>query len=97
MTYNEFLDRFCGCHEDEVGNRPCDNGCMCDKCMTDEMIKLWKEVTTMIKAFKAIGCGLCIVFMAWLLLSWVDIVADNSMPNPHHSEYNAFVLMTKDR
>lgn len=51
----------------------------------------------MLKAFKAIGCGLCIVFMAWLLLSWVDIVADNSMPNPHHSEYNAFVLMTKDR
>lgn len=44
MTYNEFLSRFCGCHEDEVDNRPCDNGCMCDKCMTDEMIKLWKEV-----------------------------------------------------
>lgn len=38
MTYSEFLDRYCGCHEDEVGNRPC------DKCMTDEMIKLWKEV-----------------------------------------------------
>lgn len=51
----------------------------------------------MIKAFKAIGYGLCIVFMAWFLLSWTDIVADNSMPNPHHSEYNAFVLMTKDR
>lgn len=44
MTYNEFLSRFCGCHEDEVGNRPCDNGYMCDKCMTDEMIELWKEV-----------------------------------------------------
>lgn len=44
MTYNEFLDRFCGCHEDEVGNRPCDNGCMCDKCMTPEMVELWREV-----------------------------------------------------
>lgn len=44
MTYNEFLSRFCGCHEDEVGNRPCDNGCMCDKCMTPELEKLWKEV-----------------------------------------------------
>lgn len=40
MTYNEFLSRFCGCHEDEVGNRPC----MCDKCMTPELEKLWKEV-----------------------------------------------------
>mgnify|MGYP006978909893 FL=1 len=51
----------------------------------------------MIKVFKVIGCGLCIVFMVWLLLSWVDIVADNSTPNPHHSEYNAFVLMTKNK
>lgn len=49
----------------------------------------------MIKAFKAIGCGLCIVFMAWFLLSWVDIVTDNSMPNPHHSPYNVFILMTQ--
>lgn len=44
MIYNEFLSHFCGCHEDEVGNRPCDNGCMCDKCMTPELEKLWKEV-----------------------------------------------------
>lgn len=44
MTYNEFLSRFCGCYENEIGNRPCDNGAPCDKCMTDEMIKLWKEV-----------------------------------------------------
>lgn len=37
MTYNEFLSRY----DDEVGNRPCDNGCMC---MTPELEKLWKEV-----------------------------------------------------
>lgn len=49
----------------------------------------------MVKALKAIGYGLCIVFMAWLLLSWSNIVADNCEPDPHHSEYNAFVLMTK--
>ena len=51
----------------------------------------------MTKAFKAIGYGLCIVFIMWLLLSWVDIIADNNTSNPHHSEYNAFVLMTKGR
>ena len=44
MTYNEFLDRYCGCHEDAAGNRPCDNGHLCDDCMTDDMINLWKEV-----------------------------------------------------
>ena len=41
MTYSGFLDRYCDCHEDKVGNRPCDNGYICDKCMT---IEIWKEV-----------------------------------------------------
>lgn len=42
-----------------------------------------------------IGCGLCAVFLLWAVLSWADIVADNCEPNPQHSEYNLFVLMTK--
>ena len=44
MTYNEFLERYCRCYGDAEGNRPCDNGACCDRCMTDEMVKLWKEV-----------------------------------------------------
>ena len=42
-----------------------------------------------------IGCGLCAAFLLWTVLSWADIVADNCEPNPQHSEYNMFVLMTK--
>lgn len=42
-----------------------------------------------------IGCGLCAAFLLWAVLSWADIVADNCEPNPRHSEYNMFVLMTK--
>ena len=42
-----------------------------------------------------IGCGLCAAFLLWAILSWADIVADNCEPNPQHSEYNIFVLMTK--
>lgn len=42
-----------------------------------------------------IGCGLCAAFLLWAVLSWTDIVADNCEPNPQHSEYNLFVLMTK--
>ncbi len=42
-----------------------------------------------------IGCGLCAAFLLWAVLSWADIVADNCEPNPQHSEYNLFVLMTK--
>lgn len=30
--YNEVLASTCGCYEDAVGNRPCDNGAVCDKC-----------------------------------------------------------------
>lgn len=42
-----------------------------------------------------IGCGLCAAFLLWAVLSWADIVVDNCEPNPQHSEYNLFVLMTK--
>lgn len=47
------------------------------------------------KIFKAALLGICVAFLAWLFLSWLDIVADNNDPNPHHNPYNAFVLMTK--
>lgn len=32
-AYNRWLAQVCHCYQDEVGNRPCDNGCMCDRCM----------------------------------------------------------------
>ena len=47
------------------------------------------------KTLKYIGGGLMAVLLIWMLVSWADIVADNSYPNPQHSEYNLFVLMTK--
>lgn len=40
-------------------------------------------------------CSVCLAVLLWFFLSWVDIVTDNCEPNPHHSPYNAFVLMTK--
>jgi hypothetical protein len=41
--------------------------------------------------------GLCILtalFLLWVALSWVDIIADNLKENPEHSNINAFVLLT---
>lgn len=35
----------------------------------------------------------CCVFLAWFLVSWVDIAADNCQPNPVHNSYNLFVLL----
>lgn len=39
--------------------------------------------------------SVCMVVLLWFFLSWLDIVWDNCEPNPHHSEYNAFAIMTK--
>ena len=38
---NQFLAFYCHCYEDEVGNRPCDNGAICDKCMTEQAQRDW--------------------------------------------------------
>ena len=35
IVWDELLQQYCGCYEDAVGNRPCDNGAMCDKCRND--------------------------------------------------------------
>lgn len=34
----------------------------------------------------------CIAVLAWLLFSYIDIVADNNTTVPEHSAYNVFVL-----
>ncbi len=44
MTYSEFLSTYCHCSADAVGNRPCDNGVLCDRCMTEEMQAIWKKI-----------------------------------------------------
>lgn len=44
MSYNQFLATYCGCYADEEGNRPCDNGSLCDKCMTKEAQAIWASI-----------------------------------------------------
>lgn len=41
-NWNEFLGQFFHCYEDKNGNRPCDNGCACDSCMSAEAAKIWE-------------------------------------------------------
>lgn len=47
----------------------------------------------MTKIFKNLLLGLSMVFIAWAIVSWADIVADNCKPNPVHNPYNLFVLL----
>lgn len=38
---------------------------------------------------------LSLVAMIWMVGSFIDITSDNSLPNPQHSNCNAFVMITK--
>lgn len=39
-----YLERVCQCYSDSEGNRPCDYGCMCDRCQyTSPSFEEWKE------------------------------------------------------
>lgn len=41
--YNKFLADYCGCYADSEGNRPCDNGCLCDRCSTPAAQEAWEQ------------------------------------------------------
>lgn len=45
------------------------------------------------KIIKTAALTICIAAITWFVLSWVDIVADNCMMNPTHSEFNAFTVI----
>lgn len=46
------------------------------------------------KILESVVLTMSMIFILWFLLSWGDVVADNTSENPQHSEYNMFVLMT---
>ncbi len=48
------------------------------------------------KVLTTVMCIASILFTAWFVWSWADIVADNCQPNPVHSEYNMFVMMVEN-
>lgn len=48
------------------------------------------------KAIVNLYLVLCVLFGIWFVASWADIIADNCAPNPVHSEYNLFVMMTEN-
>ena len=46
------------------------------------------------KTITTIICTISILFGIWFCASWFDIVADNCDPNPTHSQYNLFVMLS---
>lgn len=49
------------------------------------------------KKVKILVYTVAIAMCLWFFLSWCDVVADNSKPNPVHHPANVFVLMTQDK
>lgn len=43
-AWDKVLREYCGCHEDAVGNRPCDNGAICDRCMTKDVQEVYQSL-----------------------------------------------------
>lgn len=42
-TWDEFLNLEFGCYADEYGNRPCDNGALCDRCSDEKIYEKFCE------------------------------------------------------
>lgn len=41
--WDKVLREYCHCYTDDVGNRPCDNGCLCDRCLADDVQQIYKS------------------------------------------------------
>lgn len=47
------------------------------------------------KAIEYIFKVITIIFIAWLLLSYIEVVSKNSSPSSEYSECNAFILISE--
>lgn len=54
-----------------------------------------KKWTIIFKIAQGVFYAFAVFMFTWWLWSWADIVADNRLPNPTHSEYNFFILTTQ--
>lgn len=41
-AWDKVLREYCHCYADAVGNRPCDNGAICDRCMTKDVREVYR-------------------------------------------------------
>ena len=44
-------------------------------------------------ALKNLFLGACVASFLWIMISWIDIIVDNSSMNPIHHAWNFFVLL----
>lgn len=45
-----------------------------------------------LRTIKTIITIISILFLLWVGISWIDIIADNTQSNPYHYPWNFFVV-----
>ena len=48
------------------------------------------------KKIKHLIIAIILLFVVWAIISYIDIISDNYYPNPEHSKYNLFTIITED-
>lgn len=48
------------------------------------------------KKIKYLIIAIILLFIAWTIISYIDIISDNCHPNPKHSKYNLFTIVTNN-
>lgn len=46
------------------------------------------------KKIKYLIIAIILLFVVWVTISYIDIISDNYSPNPDHSKYNLFTIVT---
>lgn len=42
-VWEKVLEEYCHCYQDSYGNRPCDNGEICDRCMSSDIQDIYEN------------------------------------------------------
>jgi len=42
--WDKVLKDYCKCYPDAVGNRPCDNGAICDRCLEKDVQQIYNSL-----------------------------------------------------
>lgn len=46
-----------------------------------------------IKTVQTVIMAVSVIFIAWIVASWLDVVLHNAAPLPHYQNWNAFVKL----
>lgn len=52
-----------------------------------------KTIDNILSAIEVSYYAFNIILLAWILISYIDIIWDNAFPNPQHFSWNFFIVV----